>query len=755
MLISEILSYLENVKVVSENLFRANCPACNDTKGHLYISEEKGKILTDCKRGCSFSAIVQASGLKATDFFNDDDNKRTQNSKPRWNLLRTHNYTDSAGNIIAKKEIYDKGNGEKSAVWHRFEGGKFIKGLQGKKMPLYHLHKFINAKKSVPLYIVEGEKDVETMERMGLIATTSPNGAGSKWSKAHNKYLSGWNVIILADNDEAGKKHAQQTAETICRDVKALKLIPSAAVYPALKKKGDISDIAIEIGIENTRNLLIETQKKTPVYNADSVVGSLIAEEQAEKVNFYMWDDTGNAEMFVDLNGENIRYNYVRKKWLVYDGKKWAFSFEDKEIGFFVDKTLKHMTDVILKSMEKANNENKDGYELHDTDGYKKHIKATRSNKGRNNMLDIARHHVAVTPQQLDENDLLFNCQNGTLNLETLEFQPHNRLDYITRISSVEYNPTARSPLFEKFISDIMQNDAELIEYLQKVLGYCLTGLTREECFFIFYGLTTRNGKSTLLETFSYLLGDTDGYSVSVAPSTLIERNAGGASPEILHIKGARLMRCGELKAEAMLDDTFIKSITGNDMITARALYGECEEFRCKAKLIANTNGLPPTKNNDLFKSGRVFVVPFSRHFTEEEQDKDLKRKFRQPENLSGILNFCIEGLKKYYQDGLKPPPAVVKATEEYQQDNDKIKQFFDDCMIQDGTNTPVSEIYPVYKLWCTENGYKTEGKRVFMNKMRENPYFANKAKVRGIPFCNVIKAHSVKQEIKEKYNIC
>jgi len=743
-----ILNYFKNVKFVSENLYRADCPACSDTKQHLYISKKDSKILVDCKKGCSFSEIVKASNLKASDFFNDD----TSNKKPRWNLLRTHNYTDEAGRTIAKKEIYDKGDGDKTAIWYRAEGKKFVKGLNGLKMPLYHLHKFINAPKSVPLYIVEGEKDVETMERLGLIATTSPNGAGSKWSKAHNKYLDGWNVVILADNDEAGRKHAEQTARTIAGTVKALKVIQSAEVYPDLKKKGDISDIVKEIGAEQAKARLIETQKKTPVFSPDSETAPFItAEQEQPETKFYMWDDTGNAEMFVNLYGENIRYNYVRKKWLVYDGKKWAFSFEDKEIGFFVDKTLKHMNDNILSAMEKANKQDE---ALHDTEGYKKHIKATRSNKGRNNMLDISRHHVGIEPKDLDENDLLFNCQNGTLDLETFEFKPHNRLDYITKISSVEYNPNAKSPLFEKFIADIMQNDAELIEYLQKVLGYCLTGLTREECFFIFYGLTTRNGKSTLLETFSYLLGDTDGYSVSVAPSTLIERNSGGASPEILHIKGARLMRCGELKAEAMLDDTFIKSITGNDMITARALYGECEEFRCKAKLIANTNGLPPTKSNDLFKSGRVFVVPFGRHFTEEEQDKDLKSKFRQPENLSGILNFCIEGLKKYYKDGLKPPASVLKATEEYQQENDKLKQFFDDCMIQDGSNTPVSEIYPVYKLWCIENGYKAEGKRSFMNKMREKKEFADMGKVKGKLFHNVLKSYSINKDTLEKYKL-
>ncbi len=217
-------------------MYGANCPACGDSKQHLYIKESDGKILFDCKKGCNFSDIVVGAGLKPSDCFPEKPKKQA------WIKLREHVYTDTKGKTLARKTIYDKGGGSKTATWERFTGGGFSKGLNGLKVPPYHVHKLPNAD---IVYIAEGEKDTETLERMGYTASCSPNGAGGRtsWNRAYNKYFKGKTVIILADNDEAGRQHGKSTADSLSGTASKIYLIPSERVYPELKPKGDISDI--------------------------------------------------------------------------------------------------------------------------------------------------------------------------------------------------------------------------------------------------------------------------------------------------------------------------------------------------------------------------------------------------------------------------------------------------------------------------------------------------------------------------------
>ncbi|MCM1524814.1 MAG: CHC2 zinc finger domain-containing protein [Ruminococcus sp.] len=172
----------------------------------------------------------------------------------KWELLRQHEYLDRERKKLAVKYIYRKPDGSKIASWKRYEGNTLVKGLNGLKMPLYHVHSL--GDKSKPVFVAEGEKDVETVERLGFTATTSPNGAGSKWLDEYSKEFIGADVIILADNDEAGMKHARECAESVARYAKSVKLVPSQALYKDLQSKGDISDICSVVGSEQTKKLL-------------------------------------------------------------------------------------------------------------------------------------------------------------------------------------------------------------------------------------------------------------------------------------------------------------------------------------------------------------------------------------------------------------------------------------------------------------------------------------------------------------------
>ncbi len=217
--IHDILQHFSGVKSAGASQYRANCPACGDTKGHLYIAQSPdGKILVDCKKGCSFNDIISAAGLNASDCFAENPVRPDP-----WKLLREHVYTDINGGILGKKQIYDTGGGKKQAVWYRLEKGRYIKGLGGNKMPLYHLDRLVKSKGTA--VIVEGEKDVETVERLGFAATTSSNGAGAKWRNEFGEFFRGKNVVIITDNDEAGEKYGADAASAVCRSAAAVKLI--------------------------------------------------------------------------------------------------------------------------------------------------------------------------------------------------------------------------------------------------------------------------------------------------------------------------------------------------------------------------------------------------------------------------------------------------------------------------------------------------------------------------------------------------
>ncbi len=173
MTLDEIMHHFDNTKQISDGQFAANCPSCGDTKRHLYIKDQDGKILTHCKKGCTFQEVVNASGLKTADFFPKKEKRQA------WVQLREHIYTDEQGQPIGKKVLFDKGDSSKTAVWYRYENCRWIKGLNGLKMPPYHVQNLLNGNDVI---LAEGEKDVETIERMGFRASCSP-----EWRRRQNK----------------------------------------------------------------------------------------------------------------------------------------------------------------------------------------------------------------------------------------------------------------------------------------------------------------------------------------------------------------------------------------------------------------------------------------------------------------------------------------------------------------------------------------------------------------------------------------
>lgn len=736
--LQDFLEKLENVKQVGAEQWCGNCPACNDRHGHLYISSSAdGTILLDCKHGCTFDEIVSAMGLQKKQLFKE---------KKPWELLREHVYMDGQGEKIAKKVLYRKDDGNKTAVWYRHEAGRWMSGLNGLKLPLYHMAAMAKSEK---VYMVEGEKDVETMERLGFIATTSPNGAGSKLRMDLVKCFTDKDVVILADNDKVGIEYAQDTANRISAKAKSVKVIAAAEIYADVKPKGDVSDIAAEVGDDRAKEMLLAAESAERPTQTE--VRATMSNEVMRAVNFfqekgvdpltYSFNDKGNSQLFADIFKNEARWNVTAKEWYVYDGGRWVRDTG----GMRVSSKMKLFVDMLILYCQTDMDE-------HTNKLFIKNVDRMGQIKVRENILRDARDHNYIESADFDKFPFLINLKNGTLDLKTMEFRPHNPDDLLSAMANVTYDPDAKSPLWDKFINDIMTNDGDKKMFLQKALGYSLTGSTEKECFFMLYGATTRNGKGTLTGTISHMLGDYAAAAVPESFASHANKDGRQASGDIARLAGKRFVNVSEPQKNMHLDVALVKTLTGNDIITARHLHEREFEFKPQFKIFINSNYLPNANDDTLFSSDRVKVITFDRHFDDAERDTALKGKLCTEENISGIFNWCLKGLQMFYADGLEDPPSVAEATAEYRRESDKIQLFIEECLVADaGSNCVAKDVYIVYKYWCEENGCYPESKQKWLQAMRGKVTIKASARLKSNEKSvhNVIDCYAVADEYK------
>ena len=436
----------------------------------------------------------------------------------------------------------------------------------------------------------------------------------------------------------------------------------------------------------------------------------------------YRWTDSGNGKLFADVFKDKARYVPERKKWFCFDGSRWC---EDVE-SLKTMELCKELANALLKHAITITDE-------HKRTEFLKHCNKWQVRRNRETILKDARSIYPLNMHEFDNNPYLFNCANGTLNLETMEFCEHNASDFLTKISPVIYDPIATNERFDSFITEVMSNDNEKALFLQKALGYSLTGDTKYECMFFLYGATTRNGKGTLMESILGVMGD---YGKSVRPETIAaKQNNSSQNPteDIARLSGLRFANISEPSRGITLNAAQVKSMTGNDTINARYLHENSFDFKPQFKLYVNTNYLPVITDMTLFSSNRIFIIPFDRHFEPWEQDNSLKTEFAKAEVQSSILNWLIQGYVALCKEGLNPPKAVTDATKQYCHDSDKVQQFFDDCLEEqyDG-EIRTSDVYDDYRSWCSKNGYYPESTRGFYQSLRTKATVKRKRPLSG-----------------------
>lgn len=419
----------------------------------------------------------------------------------------------------------------------------------------------------------------------------------------------------------------------------------------------------------------------------------------------------GNSRMFVDYFRRIILMNDTRGCWYIYDGRVWRPDAHSYKIADMA----KDFHDILLSFANSITSE--------DTrNRFLKRVDFLDQKKYRDIMVkdSAADGSITVRMEAFDRDKYLFNCHNGTMDLRTGEFRAHTPADFLTKMTEVDYDPEASCERWLTFLDEVMEGDKDRIRYLQKAIGYAMSGDTRLECMFILYGPTSRNGKGTTMETVLRILGE---YGRTAKPEMLSKKGfADSSSPseDVARLNGARLVNVSEPEKSMQIDASLTKQMTGNNTLTARYLRENSFEFKPQFKLFIDTNHLPQISDMTLFESDRIIVIPFYRHFNEEERDIDLKSFFAKPENLSGILNWCLEGFRLYQEEGLlKKPESIVEATRQYREQSDRISMFTAHGLKREnGQELRAQAVYTRYKEWCSENGYKYENATNFRKKM-------------------------------------
>jgi len=302
---------------------------------------------------------------------------------------------------------------------------------------------------------------------------------------------------------------------------------------------------------------------------------------------------------------------------------------------------------------------------------------------------------MAAAPDSFDTDPWLFNCRNGTLDLRTGALRPHRKEDRLTRVAPVEYNPDATSPVWDAFLERV-QPDPQTRAFLRRAAGYTLTGTTREEVLFFVHG-DGANGKTRFLEALANAIGPD--YARTADFSLFTAGKNEGPRNDIARLAGVRYVKSSEVDDGRRLAEALIKTLTGGDRVSARFLFREAFEFEPAFKPWLAANYRPEIRGADHGIWRRILLIPFSVRIPEAERDKELAAKLRDA--APAVLRWAVAGCLEWGSDGLRPPNAVVAATEAYREESDTVGRFLAECCKLEPTAvTSAGSLYNAYRTY-------------------------------------------------------
>lgn len=636
-----MISFAQTIELLhatksTDEQFSARCPAHNDTNPSLSIGKgQDGKVLLHCHAGCPFEKIKNAihrrvleQGLTLSEYAAMKmlplDYLQTE-----WRLedvtwqgrpaLALSYIEEAASDAIRRKIRLSKDSHD--MLWE--EGAGTI------PYGLWRLEGDLDV-----LAITEGESDAQTLafHDVPVLGISGAKGWKPEFAE-YQQVKNARRILLVPDRDNAGNEFVRKVA----RDIPNKNLV----VVPLPTK--DVS----ELHLEHPTDFDLEWQCALSLAKAPNDYLARQENDAPSKPECLPFTDLGNAERFVREHGEDVRYCAEIKKWFIWNGSFW----EKDSSGEIYRRAKKTVRGMLIEAAHIESEEVRKALV--------KHERRSESENRIKAMVNVAQSEsgIPIRLTHFDADPMLFNVQNGTIDLRKGELRKHRREDLISKISPVTYDPLAPAPLWGAFIKRITNGSEGLAEYLARTVGYSLTGETAEHALFLLYG-TGANGKSTFLEALRYVMGD---YAATADFGAFLASKGQGIRNDIARLKGARFVTATESEAGKRMAESLVKQLTGGDQVSARFLYGEFFEFHPAFKLFLGTNHRPKVIGSDEGIWRRIRLIPFTLTIPPSERDKKLTAKLKS--EAQGILNWAIDGLRDWLDGGLKDPAEVLAAT--------------------------------------------------------------------------------------------
>lgn len=422
-----------------------------------------------------------------------------------------------------------------------------------------------------------------------------------------------------------------------------------------------------------------------------------------EQTAHYENTDLGNARRLVDAHSGELRYVAEWAKWVAWDGARWKLDLTGE-----VQRRTKQTVEGILDEARAGSNDKLFTWGIR-----------SQSHAGLNNCVNVAASEptMPILVGSLDADPWALNVANGTVDLRNGHLRPHRSEDLFTKLTPVHWDPDATCPVFEASLEQIIPS-AAVRHFVQRHVGYSLTGLTTEQVLVLFIGVGA-NGKSTLTNVLQELLGD---YASPAPPRLLVTEKHSEHPTQVADLLGKRLVIAQEVQQGHALDEEMVKTLTGGDRLKARRMREDYWSFDPTHKLVLAANHRPRITGTDHAIWRRIRLVPFDVVIPATDQDHHLADKLRA--ELPGILNWAVQGCLAWQTDGLDAPDEVTVATDAYRQEQDVVAQFIGECCV---TNPMVkvrsSQLYDAYKAWSERTGLRPLSQKSLAPRLEEHGY--------------------------------
>ncbi|EIU3852666.1 TPA: hypothetical protein NI674_005146 [Pseudomonas aeruginosa] len=581
-------------------------------------------------------------------------------------------YLDAAGHLIAVVYRYDPpGQKKQFRPWD----AKRRRMAPPDPRPLYNQPGMTSAAQVV---LVEGEKCAQALIDAGIVATTAMHGANAPVDKTDWSPLLAKAVLIWPDRDKPGWEYATQAAQAIL----SVGAKSCHVLYPP-EEAAEGWDVADAIAEGFDVATFLTHGPRLQMHDVADDVDPVVSSDES------VWGtEDALALSFTRRYHRDWRYVAGWGKWLVWDGQRWRT--EDTLAATDLIRSVCRQTAVRADNPKVAAK------------------LASASTVGGVERLARADRRHAATTDEWDADPWLLNTPGGVVDLKTGRMRPHERADRMTKITTAA--PSGDCPTWKQFIDEVTGGDKELQSYLQRMVGYALTGSTQEHALFFLYG-TGANGKSVFVNTLATILGD---YATNAPMDTFMETRTDRHPTDMAGLRGARFVAAIETEQGKRWAESKLKNLTGGDKISARFMRQDFFEFFPQFKLFVAGNHRPAIRNIDEAMKRRLHLIPFTITVPPERRDKNLQQKLLAERD--GILAWAVQGCLDWQRHGrLSPPQRVVDATEEYFEAEDALGRWLDErCVREANAKSLTAELFNDWKPWAEAAGEFTGSQKRF-----------------------------------------